>query len=517
MRALWLAVIFGIPMILIAHWGLNIASQNERSTVSRIVALLHLIFFLMLAAVFAIQVLPIADAAPIAVLGIGTLGALLAALAVHLHLKIAGWMDRWPPGLGLAVAYVWLIPALWTLLSGHNLFNAIGFTRRGLWITPAYNPAFHWALWVGTALCAAFAVSLWHLQRVERDASRAQAISALGWGIVWLTACLLGLGALLPSVTPAWMPPYPYLIGMIAWLVAVRITIVRHDWLPSSLLRYRSLFALSPTPIVMVDRIGTVIEQNPAAEALLGPIEHWAEACGALSTKEWGRYRNAWARRSPIEGWELLVETNGNGPRAMEVHGQYVSLGERWYGILTLHDHTVDKDRQNALTQLAQQDALTGVLSRNAFASQVETAMKAPAPMAQKFAILFVDLDRFKQLNDRYGHLAGDQALLSVVDRLRGALEPGDVLGRFGGDEFFILAANTRDEATLGALVQRIHHAMKAPILVDGGIPVVLTASIGWSWYPEDGTDVTRLFAKADARMYQVKRQITLPAESPVQ
>ncbi len=519
MRVLWLAVIYGVPIIVIAHWSINTWVQHERTTLTRLLVLLHLTFLSMLVSVFAIEVLPGADAHAVAVLAIGTLGALLAAMSTHLHFKVLGWMDRWPRPLGVALAYGWMIPALWTLLTGKNLYNVVRFLRRGFWVSPVYNRPFHIALWIGVALATGFIAALATIYRRRRQDPGAATIAGLIWGAAGLSASLLGLGALLPKLPPAWVPPYPYLIGMLIWLVAVRVTIVRFAWLPSDIRRYQSLFALSPTPIVMVNRAGRIIEQNPAASLAIGADPpSWEDLCSrAMGPEEWNRYRSAWHRHAPIQGWELLLPDPEGRLRTMLVDGQYLNIGDRPYCILSLHDHTQERMAQQALLQLANQDSLTGLLNRRAFERQMEESLHDRTSEWAGFAVLFVDLDGFKIINDRWGHLTGDKALQIIADRLQSVLRPPTVIARFGGDEFLCLVPDIHSAEGAAAIRQRIIRECSAPIAMPDGQSFPIAFSIGWSRYPDDAREVQPLLAQADAHMYRVKRQQATPRIVPPQ
>ncbi|BDP44042.1 hypothetical protein DAETH_40110 (plasmid) [Deinococcus aetherius] len=159
-----------------------------------------------------------------------------------------------------------------------------------------------------------------------------------------------------------------------------------------------------------------------------------------------------------------------------------------------------------ALARLAHHDALTGLANRAAFGEALkEAAARARAGERPPFAVLFVDLDGFKAVNDSFGHAAGDDLLVGVAHALRGAVPGGDLVARLGGDEFAVLApsARTHDEAEV--LARRLADALGRSLQVSGG-EVGVTASIGVSVCPEDGGDGPTLLHHADLAMYEAKR-----------
>ncbi|MEO8304651.1 MAG: diguanylate cyclase [Betaproteobacteria bacterium] len=165
------------------------------------------------------------------------------------------------------------------------------------------------------------------------------------------------------------------------------------------------------------------------------------------------------------------------------------------------------------IERLAHYDSLTGLPNRNLFNELLAHAFAKAERNAARLAILFVDLDGFKQVNDSYGHDAGDHLLATFTQRLRGCLRKSDTFGRhggsgtaarLGGDEFVVLVNDVNDPSELAVVAQRILAVAAEPYDLAGPIGHV-TASIGISVYPEDGKDVERLIKSADSAMYEAK------------
>nr|WP_240897950.1 GGDEF domain-containing protein [Kineococcus vitellinus] len=188
---------------------------------------------------------------------------------------------------------------------------------------------------------------------------------------------------------------------------------------------------------------------------------------------------------------------------------------------LVLDDHRrllrVAEQQRAALDALAHVDPLTGLENRRRFGERLQEAVRAALAQGRPVLVAFVDLDRFKQVNDTLGHQAGDDLLRGVADRLRGCLRTGDCAARWGGDEFAFLVTDPGVDAA--AVVARLRAAMSEPFEI-AGTRVRATASIGA--VAEDPRDlpvsgppaavVEALLAAADARMYAVKRARRDPA-----
>ncbi len=156
------------------------------------------------------------------------------------------------------------------------------------------------------------------------------------------------------------------------------------------------------------------------------------------------------------------------------------------------------------LKQDATHDPLTHVANRSLFEANFEKAVKHAASEHKILALLYLDLDGFKNINDTYGHEAGDQLLLIVVARLKNALRGKDILSRLGGDELAIILENIENVQAVADVAERIRETVREPIMLKN-IEVQVHVSIGIAIYPTDGNDTNTLLRVADRSMYYVK------------
>lgn len=159
---------------------------------------------------------------------------------------------------------------------------------------------------------------------------------------------------------------------------------------------------------------------------------------------------------------------------------------------------------QQELRHLAHHDSLTGLPNRMQFFHQIERAIDAVAESGQQLAVLFIDLDHFKQINDQMGHAVGDQVLIVVAQRLRSALRGEDVVARLGGDEFIVLIKGPAIAADVPAIAAKILSTLNEDIMTHGR-RLQVCASIGISLFPEDGVTTEELVLRADSAMYKAK------------
>jgi diguanylate cyclase (GGDEF)-like protein/PAS domain S-box-containing protein len=164
------------------------------------------------------------------------------------------------------------------------------------------------------------------------------------------------------------------------------------------------------------------------------------------------------------------------------------------------------RQAEERVHHLAHYDELTGLPNRSMFNQRLSHALAQARRHAKPLAILFIDLDRFKNINDTLGHEAGDRVLKEVGQRLQGCLREGDTVGRLGGDEFVVLIEELPEPVHVAAVAQKILAAVVKPFVV-GAQEFHITASIGISTYPDDSEDMQGLLKNADIAMYRAKEQ----------
>lgn len=170
-------------------------------------------------------------------------------------------------------------------------------------------------------------------------------------------------------------------------------------------------------------------------------------------------------------------------------------------------DHIAEKALTDlaVLTRTYRHDALTGAINRAPMLDRVQQALLMARREQRRLALVFVDLDDFKLINDCLGHAAGDEVLQIVVRSLQSVLRESDAVCRYGGDEFLVLLAEISAPADAGRIAASMLAALSAPVSV-GGQVLQLSASLGISIYPDDGEDMTTLINRADSAMYRRKR-----------
>ncbi|WP_292505707.1 EAL domain-containing protein [Methylobacterium sp.] len=187
--------------------------------------------------------------------------------------------------------------------------------------------------------------------------------------------------------------------------------------------------------------------------------------------------------------------------RLLEVHLHPV-MGGGW--AVTIEDVSARRAAEADAANMARQDPLTGLPNRLLLRERLNEALSRMQREGEGCAVLLIDLDRFKPVNDTLGHPVGDALLEKVADRLRSTVRPTDTVARIGGDEFVVLQSAIRDPGDTQALVRRIVDLVGRTYMVDGHL-LTIGASVGVAFAPNDGTDADKLLKNADLALYRAK------------
>lgn len=493
---------YGLPLFLEFHWGLDLLVRDARHFASRFIAALFFSAGLLSFGLFALQVLPMHEDPALLRFALIPLRLITALLGVRLVLFLSDWPKSLAWQRGMYVLFV--LPVL-EMLRPPRFLVANAVERHGFWVT-IMTPSQRIITWVSVFIILLMVASLAR----ARARSRRPNIRGRLQGLIWSTLALAGtnvlFGLLLMPPRAWWFPPYSSeLIGGVVWIFTLRLTVVRYALVPSQSERYKNWFDRHPNALILTESTGRVVDMNEAAVALVGPSPRYFRQALPQDTGEhdWERYASALKAGVAVTNWEQQIQDAGRHTRIASVDAEVLDVGHGRYWAFVLRDVTSERRRLDQTTQLAFTDPLTGVGNALTFRQHLDEVLtRRPVDPA---AVIFLDLDDFKQINDSYGHLAGDRALTHVAERLAPLFRPGDVVARLGGDEFVILLQNTRDLAVSDVL-DRIVRELSRPMVTPDWPPITVRASIGLARYPEDGIDPETLLHRADSAMYEAKR-----------
>ena len=264
--------------------------------------------------------------------------------------------------------------------------------------------------------------------------------------------------------------------------------------------------------VAVLDVHGRIRAINPAFTQITGYTE--MEALGQQSSlTRPGRddepfYRQMWQDLLETGFWRgERWEKRKNGEAYLEwltVSSVRDDSDQVTHYVCVFSDITEVKESQDKLDHLAHHDPLTALPNRLLFHDRLQHAMVRCARAGQQLAVLFIDLDRFKNVNDTLGHHVGDLLLKQVAGQLTACLREGDTLARLGGDEFIVLLEDVGDSTGAAHVAEKLMALFEQPLTVSG-YELFVTGSVGISLFPQDATDLNMLIRNADVAMYQAK------------
>jgi diguanylate cyclase (GGDEF)-like protein/PAS domain S-box-containing protein len=303
--------------------------------------------------------------------------------------------------------------------------------------------------------------------------------------------------------------------GRRAALIVVRDITGRRqaqDQLRAAEEKFRAAFKYAPTGMAIVDATGGFVETNPALARLLqarpGALLG-AALWDYVDPEELDRLHEKFLRL--VEGVDHELADSFRYRSAVGSDGwmrvSIAPLAGTDTFILHLLDVTSQKQTEADLSRKATHDLLTGLPNRGLVLTRLGAALRSLRSEPGQVYVLFVDLDGFKQVNDKHGHAVGDRVLRAAAERMKAALRPSDTIGRIGGDEFVVIIKSLPHEAPAEEIAHRLAQAVAAPVALDEGV-VSVRASIGHASTDDPDYPGARLLGTADADMYRAKQAV---------
>ncbi len=278
----------------------------------------------------------------------------------------------------------------------------------------------------------------------------------------------------------------------------------------------RALYESAQDAIVVMDAGGRISYWNPAAGHIFGYTNDAAIGQNLHSMLAPSRYKKVYdpallkfqhSGRGDAIGktLELKALRKGGEEFPMELSLSAVQLKDGWHAVGIIRDITERKQAEETIRQMAYHDSLTGLPNRKLFSDRTEVALAQAGRSQKNVAIIMLDLDNFKDINDTLGHDVGDSLLKTAAERLKAAMRKSDTVARFGGDEFVLLLPELKGIEDASRVAQKIVESFRKPFPMNTH-QLIVTVSIGIAVYPDDGSNEAALLKNADIAMYQAKQ-----------
>jgi diguanylate cyclase (GGDEF)-like protein/PAS domain S-box-containing protein len=279
--------------------------------------------------------------------------------------------------------------------------------------------------------------------------------------------------------------------------------------------KFAAIFSLTPDPMALTRmRDGVVLDANHSyceffgyrredvvgRSTLPGDLNLWIDA-----EQRW-QWAEVIMRDGEVIGFETPLRRKGDVIATVLISGKLLDVGGEQCIVVTIHDITEQKQHAEHLERIAHHDPLTDLPNRLLLGDRLPQAIARNQRAGTHIAVCYLDLDGFKQVNDRFGHEAGDQLLVEVARRLMSSVRGGDTVARLGGDEFVILLSDLTGDEECRVALERLLLSVSAPYAVGDSELASISASIGVTLFPRDPVDADTLVRHADHAMYVAKQ-----------
>ncbi len=404
-----------------------------------------------------------------------------------------------------------LLYELLLLVYGPSLYFS-GLEVGGGWKFEEISPVlslFLTSLLLFVVLNAGMAIRAW-MTATNPYEKRRQSILARA-NLIYIGFSVL-LGAVIVIVKPlATLPSTVLILPTLIWGISVRLLMINSNFLPSASSKYEALYKLSPVGIALLDKEMRVLDCNASAAAMLGkaPNDLRESAMSELIVpEERTTFCEEYARKFPHLSWmdkELRLASADGRMRTLLMDTEAVGASGERFVMSVIRDITERKEEEVYTRFLAMYDPLTRLYNRISFREKLDEALVQSKQSGLLMAVMLIDMDRFKTINDTLGHQWGDQALIAIADRLGSCLNVDGELARLGGDEFAVLMKQASEYEDVVRVAESIVNVFAAPLTLEGR-EFYLSPSIGISLVPVDGDDAETLLRNADITMYHAKR-----------
>jgi diguanylate cyclase (GGDEF)-like protein len=498
--ALLLLVTHGIPILFFAYMATDVLVRNKKSVEHFLLSLISLLYLLLFAEEYVRNQVPIEYSPLLSSIWLSSAGILIPGTCFHFMMNFTRLNRRLPKYVKFMYPYLFYLPVPFVIVNiatGAEWISAQQFVEAGYWKLPVYNTGYYIAMTSSIVTDALYLIPLLIARAKselrEHKSIYNQLVLGIVMAIIW--HCVFGY----INYGDA-LPPYPYLYSGIIWCYFLRLTMRKHDFLSLYDKRFEKLFDMNPHAILLADPHLSVKHANPAAKKMLGSlplaVERLAEWLGPELTTDIGNRRK-------ISGREIELLYQGNHRLVLLVSADYVWVDNEPHTLLILQDITVQKMQHEEILFLAYHDPLTRLPNRRYFHTRLDKALEHAKLSGETLALLLIDMDKFKLLNDTCGHLAGDEALQQVAHILRDNQGESGLAARMGGDEFVMYIASSPSVRSIELLAEHIKLKFAEYASKFGLHSVGL--SVGYSFYPHDGTEGQDLIHAADNAMYSKK------------
>lgn len=504
-------IIYGIPGIILFSIACVIITQNYQHTTNRLIAVLIALYSFIFFEEFIRYLLPPSYSTLMLHLIFGTISILIITITLHFFIHIAKIPDRVNIPLYPFICYIPFAIILVVLLFNIDFVAHTEIIQTTVWRIPVFELPYYVTLLIANTVMLIFAGILWYGIKHTTSISRRKILR------LFMLGTLLGLviTSLFEYPNVKWsLPPHPFLIIGIIFPILLTISAFRFNLLPSAVKKYQTMFNLIPISITVVNSDWDILELNDYSRKEIFKYGHknfnMLHFVQTDDNKEvLQQFIDLLQEEITLHDYPLSFKMkDSQDPIHYSVEASTILLEEEKLFYLVWRNVTEEIENDRLIKHMAYHDALTSLHNRAYFVPKVKDRLtRLTASSSKESALILIDLNRFKRINDTYGHAIGDQVLQHTAMLLKQAVRSNDLVARLGGDEFVIFLENFPTQQAVTDWNRRLQDNFKKNLFISDAITLQIEPSIGIAFFPADADHFEDLFQLADANMYEHKLQ----------
>ncbi|MFJ7934915.1 GGDEF domain-containing protein [Sporosarcina sp. NPDC096371] len=502
-------LVHGIPGVVLFGVACIIITQNYKSTTNRLIAVLISLYSFIFFEELIRFLLPPSYNSIVLHLSFGSISILIISITFHFFIHIAKLPERINIRFYPVICYLPFFINLGALPFTNNYLTGAEITQKGIWNISLFNLPHYVTLTIANMIMLVFLGILWNGLKHTTSISRQKILRLFILG----TCFGMAVTILFEYLIFGWaLPSQPFRIMAIIFPALLAIAALKFNLVPSAVSKYQTMFNLIPTPITVVNSDWEILELNDYSRAEI--FRHGDKPYNMLDFVQADENKEVLhtfidllQTEVTLHGYPLALQLHDNqGTLHYSVEASTVILEDEKIFYLVWRNVTQDIENDSLIEHLAYHDVLTSLHNRAYFVPKVkERMMKLSAGSQKESALVLIDLNRFKRINDTFGHAIGDQVLQHSAMLLKQTVRADDLVARLGGDEFVVFLEDFPSQRTVFDWNDRLQNAFQQNPFETGSITIQIELSVGIAFFPKEADNFENLFQLADWNMYEHK------------
>ena len=502
-------LVYIVPALALFAMACMVIAKNYKRTENQLVALIVLLYSVLFFGEFVRHLIPLSYSGIVIYYMTVNVGILIYSAYFHFYSHITNLRNRLKIPFYPLIFYIPFTLIVTIKLLKRDALTNTEFIQDGFWMIPVSGSHYYLLVTISSILLLfLFLILLNGLKHATSTMKyRLIRLLAIGNFIAFLLNILIGYRSIELSI-----PPFPVILIGILLTVFLSMSVFKFQMFPSAVKRYQTMFNLSPLSIIVLNSDLYILEFNEMAGKDILFYGHENSkftdlAKTPLNKEVFEKLFETLNQEKELQDYQLSFEQiNSESLLHYAVDASTVLIEDKVLYYTIWRNVTEELEKERLIEKMAYHDGLTGLHNRTYFVKEIKKRLMIKKIVSlKKSAVVLIDLNRFKLINDTYGHAIGDDVLRETASILSGSVRQNDLVARIGGDEFILFLDEFPTEESINEWESRLRDVFKQRLFTSDSITIQIEISIGIAYFPVDGKNFEELFQSADLKMYEDK------------